>query len=159
MKKSAFIFITVIFMTLAGCQNNGDIGRLFGTWALSEYTVNGEKIEELEISRELIVPLSHITFSFQSEVVGIATILDNYNSYDTRFGTWEEDGDTFTFNFTHYDSTYEPGTGKYQAPPWLGMTSDGPMVMKVSDSKSRSFTLTWNDPRGYVRVYKLHKTW
>lgn len=152
--KIVWICLAIAFVSaICGCQNNGDIGHLFGTWRVESYTVDGIRPED--------PLLSDVTISFQSDIVNIVTIVDNYGLSYSQFGTWSEDGDTMTFNFTHFDNDNPPGKpdSQYNAPDWLGMTSKEPMVMKVSDSKKDSFTLTWHDPEGCVKVYKLHKTW
>ena len=158
--KSLFCLLAVIFAACAiSCQNNGDIGRYFGTWRLESYTVDGNKVEEVTIDGNT-VPTTNVTFSFQNNIVNVVTIIDDYESYYSRFGTWEDEGSTFVLDFTHTDATdTAPGTGQYAAPEWLGMVSDMPMHMALSGTGNKDFTLTWNDPEGSVRVYSLHKTW
>ena len=164
MKKRYLLLFALIIAVMQGCQNNGYIGRYFGTWRFDSYSVDGEEITEFEIrydDRDFIVPLENITMSFQGTVVSIVTVLDEYSDFTGRKGSWSEDGDQLTLNFTHYDDkTGEPGKADYAAPSWLGMTSKAPMVMTTSNNKNDSFTLTWIDPEGgQVRVYKMHKTW
>lgn len=160
MKKTANIFcVLVAFMLLAACQNNGDIGKYFGTWRIDSYTLNSEAVGTVEVYGVYEVPVSNCTFSFQNSVVNVVTVLDDYMSNNSVFGSWSEDGDTFTLDFTHVDAETPQGTGQYSAPKWLGMVSDEPMVMKISNSLKDSFTLTWTDHDGNVRVYNLHKTW
>lgn len=159
MKKFLSIVLTAVMLLAAGsCQNDGNIGRLFGTWCLNYYSVNGERVETITVA-EYTIPVDNITFSFQNNIVNVITVYDNYQTYYSSFGTWSEEGDVFTLDFTHKDADTEDGKGRYQAPVWIGMISDTKMEMNVSDSKSRSFTLTWTDPQGNVMVYKLHKTW
>lgn len=158
MKKIAIVFAAIVAIVLGGCQNNGDIGRLFGSWRLDQYLVNGEQVTEVSAYGET-VPVKNIVFSFQSSVIKITTNLDDYLSYYSAFGSWKEEGDQFTIDFTHVDANTEAGNGQYQAPKWIGLISDVPMVMAVSDSKSKSFTLTWDAPDGTVKTYKLSKTY
>lgn len=158
MRKPVNLLFFLIIILLTGCQKDGYIGRLYGTWRLNDYYVNGEKISELSLGGKEI-PASNVTFSFQSDIINIMAVVDNYATYYSQFGTYTEEGDVFTLNFTHYDDNNPVGTDIYAAPKWLGMISDAPMIMKSSENSSRSFTLTWTDPDGNVRVYKLHKTW
>lgn len=146
-----YIIITLVLAVTGGCQNDGHIGWIFGVWRVAEFTVDGEKQTDPLISGT--------TLAFQSDVVEAVAIIDKYNSTYELFGTWKHEGDTFTMDFTHHDDTYAPGTGPYSAPWWLQMTSDEPMVMKITDQKGDAFTLTWQAPDGKTNVYKLRKTW
>ena len=158
MKKALLLSAILSFMMLQACQNNGDIGSLFGSWRIDSYRINDEIITEFEIG-DMNIPVDHVIFSFQNNIVNVETVLDNYLNHYSQFGTWSKDGDIFILDFTHYDADTESGTAHYSAPIWIGMTSDVPMVMTVSDNKKNSFTLTWIDPHGNVKVYKFHKTW
>lgn len=157
-KKTLLYLSLILMLGLGSCQNNGNIGSLFGTWRIDYYSVDGVEVKEIDIPGEPL-PLSHVMFSFQNNIVQVATVLDDYKNYSIVFGTWEENDGNMILDFTHADANTPAGTGVYSAPTWIGMISDQKMVMKKTDNKKDSFTLTWNDPRGYVRVYKLHKTW
>ncbi len=151
--RKYFIYplLTLMLAMLAGCQNNGHIGWIFGVWRVAEFSVDGEA--------QTGPLIGSTTFAFQNNVVEAVAILDEYNSTYETFGTWEEDGDVFIIDFTHGDDNTAPGTGQYAAPWWLGMTSDEPMVMELSDRKGDAFTLTWQTPDGKKNVYKFRKTW
>lgn len=129
-------------------QDNGYIGEYYGTWKIEYYSIDGVKQEN-----EMI---SHTTISFQNATVVIQCVEDKYMSEDTRYGTWEELGNDFILNYTHYDEIRDPGTYLYAAPQWLGMTSEAPMVMTKERINSRTFILTWNSPNG-IKQYKLVK--
>lgn len=162
MKKFRNIFLlslaAAFILAFTGCQNNGNIGRLFGTWRLDAYMVNGQSVDTIIVERDT-VSVNNVTFSFQSEVVNVSILLDKYLSAWSTFGTWSEEGDSFTFNFTHSDPYNALGTGSYSAPVFIGMESNSIMTMKVTDSKRDSFTLNWTDSEGNSKIYKLHKTW
>lgn len=128
-----------------GCQNNGDIGYLFGTWRIDSLTADGE--EQPEAAEQTLI-------SFQNDIIMVQQITDDDGSYTNYFGTWAEDGDRMTINFTHHQDS-----GPFPAPIWLGWTADEPMVMQVSDRHSRSVTWTYMSPDGIEYVYNLHKTW
>ena len=151
MKKVSIFIVLLMSLAMAGCQNNGNIGWLFGVWRINSYTVDGVEQTDPLISRS--------TIAFQGEIVEIVAVVDDYQSRITRNGTWHEDGNDFTLNFTHSDDMRPAGTGVYEAPGWLGMTSDFPMQMTISDQTSDRFTLTWEDGDGLVKVYELQKTW
>ena len=161
MKKINRLFVALVaVIACVSCQNDGNIGKYFGSWRFDAYIVDGKEVTELKVGESTIVPLDHVTISFQNNVVNIVTDLDDYLNNYSQFGTWSDEGDTFILDFTHVDASNVDGISLYNAPAWLGMISDEPMKMTVSDSSSRAFTLTWIDPRsGVKRVYKLHKTW
>lgn len=143
------IALVLICFALAGCQDNGYIGIYYGTWRVEKYTIDGEKQ-----SNELI---DNTTVSFQNATVVIQTVIDSYMSADTRYGTWKEDGDIFTLNFTHHDNSINVGEHPYAAPFWLGMTSVEPMIMHKTTYNKKRFSLTWTDSEGHIKVYTLAK--
>lgn len=151
--RKLLTYICVIFVVcgLASCQNNGHIGWLFGVWRVSDYISGGVKQESQLINTT--------TFAFQNNIVNIVAFEDKEHTSVEAYGTWIHDGDNFTLDFTNYDDNNAPGTAYYAAPAWLGMTSDLPMRMQISDQKKDSFTLTWVDGEGVTKIYKLKKTW
>lgn len=147
MKRLAIYFLTFAVMALAlpACQNNGDIGDLYGTWRLDSFTIDGQP--EPEIAAQTLI-------SFQNNIIEVQRIHDSDGSFTNYFGTWADTGELMTLNFTHsYDD------GSFPAPEWLGWTSQEPMAIRVSDRSSRSMTWTYTAPDGTIYVYKLHKTW
>ncbi len=150
MKKLANIILLVFAICLSACQNNGDIGDLYGTWRLDSYAVDGVEQAGFEVE--------NTTFSFQNNVVYVVTLKDEHQSHYEQYGTWKDDGNTFTFNFTHSDNQTSAGEDVYAAPSWLGMTSAEPMVMDVEKRSSSDMVFHWVSPDGAIRVYKLHKT-
>ncbi len=150
MKRLTLIFILALSICLGGCQNNGDIGDWFGSWRVDSYMLNGLEQEGLAKAT---------TFGFQSEVVVVTVVIDDYQTEYQRYGTWQELDDTFTLHFNHQDATTNPATDIYAAPEWLGMYSDKPMIMTLQRHDSRNVTLTWLGPDGATRTYKLHKIW
>lgn len=149
--KMIYAMMAIVVLTLSGCQDNGYIGRLYGTWRFASYSVDGVEIVGAMIEES--------TISFQNNITSVTTFVDEYLTDLTYYGTWKEEGDQFTLDFTHHDDVRPGGGDVYSAPTWLGMTAEEPMVMRVSESTSRAFTLTWTDPQGAVKVYRLKKTW
>lgn len=133
-------------MFLSGCQNNGDIGYLFGTWRIDSFTSDG--VDRPEDAKSTLI-------SFQNDIVMVQHILDDEGSYVNYYGTWEETGDVMRINFMHREDY-----GQVPVPEWLGWTDSEIMDMKVTDRKDgRAMTWTWTAPDGTVNVYRLHKTW
>lgn len=137
--------VLVLAIACAGCQNNGDIGYLFGTWRVDSFTADG--VERPEAAARTLI-------SFQNDIIMVQELLDDHGTYDNHYGTWSEDGDKMTLDFTHTGESAD-----YSAPQWLGWTSDAPMVMQVTGRGPRDVTWTYVSPEGVTNVYKLHKTW
>lgn len=152
MRKTLSYIASVLFMlSLASCQNNGHIGWIFGVWRVAEYSIDGQpQTSSLQ---------SSTTFAFQNNIVNVVAYIDDYNTDISRYGTWQQDGDEFTFNFTHHDDSTGQGEGVYAAPEWLGMTSAEPMRMHVISQTDDKFSLEWTDADGSRIIYKFEKTW
>ena len=150
MKRLPHILIILAAVLTSACQNNGDIGDLFGSWRVDSYTIDGQ----LQEGRP-----TQTVFSFQSITVNVSLITDEYGGAWQRFGTWTETDSEFIFDFTHHDNNNAPGTGMYQAPEWLNFTSDSPMVLHKDQRSSRDMTLSFSDLDGRRHVYVLKKTW
>lgn len=147
------ILLTCALTLLCGCQNDARIGWIFGVWGLESYTLDGAPQESQLIKTT--------TFAFQANVIRIDNIEDQYLTANEYYGTWvkQDDDRVITFNFGHHDDTHPAGTGIYEAPQWLGMTSAEKMTMTISDQSSSRMTLTWLRPDGLTAIYKLKKTW
>lgn len=150
MKRLTYILIILTAALATACQNNGDIGDLYGSWRLDSYTIDGN----LQEGRP-----TQTVFSFQSTVVNVSLITDEYGGAWQRFGTWSETDSEFIIDFTHHDNSNAPGTGTYQAPEWLNFNSDAPMVLHKYQRSSREMTLSFSDLQGRRHVYILKKTW
>lgn len=153
LKRNIYINViaaAVIMLALAGCQNDGQIGWIFGTWRVEKFTVDG-----VDASTELTVVT---TFSFQNNIVQVVAPGDVPGDALALWGTWCEDGESFTLDFTHSDLETPSGTGIYGAPWWLMMSSGAPMTMRLSHSRNY-FTLTWISSEGTTNVYEFAKTW
>lgn len=147
-KYTLYILISLLAVVLSSCQNNGDIGYLYGVWGLDSYTVDGQELHDKYID--------NTTFSFQSDIVEVVSQYDDYMSAYMSYGTWEwGSGDTLMFNFMHHDDTgiYE---SQYQAPAWIGFTSGELMMMQVNGLSGSRMTLSWQH-EGKSYVYRLKK--
>ncbi len=147
MKRLILILPILIAVMLSSCQNDGHIGDIFGTWRVESYTRDGAEMK-----------FGPTTFSFQNNIVNCVYNVDEYETSWSRFGTWMHTGNQFDLNFTHHDDNTPQGSGIYEAPEWLGMTSVEVMSMTIT-LKSDIMTWTWHAPDGAVCVYRLHKTW
>ncbi|MCM1037001.1 MAG: lipocalin-like domain-containing protein [Bacteroides sp.] len=140
-----YICLLAAILTLGGCQNNGDIGYLYGTWRFESFTVDGEPQTVAE----------HTTVSFQNDIILVQRVLDAEMSYLNYFGRWSESGDVMTVDFAQ-----TVGGEPVDAPAYLGWSGGAPMEMRVSDRSDRSMTWTYSGAAdGAVRVYRLRKTY
>lgn len=148
MKHILNITITILLALVASsCQNDGYIGDIFGTWKVESVSLDGQPAA-------LRFPT---TFSFQNSVVEVVALTDDYMGNSQRFGSWERNAESITLNFTHHDDSRPAGTSIYEAPAWLGMSSDTKIQMTCTIS-GRSMDWTWHSPAG-VYNYKLVKAW
>ena len=139
----SYLLILVIAVMAGACQNNGDIGDLYGTWRFESYTIDGEPQTVAEST----------TVSFQNDIIQVQHVLDAEMSYMNYYGRWSESGADMTLDFAQTVAG-EP----VAVPEYLGWTGAAPMRMEVSDRTSRSFTWTYRAD-GAVRLYRLRKTY
>lgn len=146
---TAYILLCLSLLT-AGCtQNDGHIGELFGSWAMTEYTVDGEEVT--------FPDGAYTTMSYQSDLVRFKYICTATDDMRNSFGTWQRTAGMITFNFTHHNGGQEPGVGGYRAPEWLGLPALGIFDMDIT-VKGKHLTLIWVDG-GRRHIYKFERTW
>lgn len=150
MKKIYIYLFAALALVVTSCQNNGDIGDYFGTWRVESYFVDGVSVTD---------NVTNTTFSFQASVVHVTLTTDEFMSQQQCFGSWSEEGDRLTLNFANGDDSNPVGTNFYHAPAWLGMTSDAPMSLIVSERSGSKMTWTYTTDSGTKHIYKLKKTW
>lgn len=141
-------FAAIICLLVISCQNDGNIGPIFGTWRVDS------AVKEPGISLDC----KGTTFSFQGNIVEVVRLLDDMGSHIPAYGNYSRDGNTITLNFTNHDNDIESGTSFYAAPSWLGMTSEQPMTMQCTID-DREMVWIWIAADGLTYTYKLHKTW
>ncbi len=148
MGKVTRLMIALISIVAAACSGNDTPNNMFGVWRIDSYEINDSVQSGL---------CDSTTFSFQSNIVNVVVLVDEYQTYYSSIGTWNIDGNKFLLNFTHHDNQNEPGTSIYAAPTWLGMSSDTIMVMDIVSHNTAKMTLKWLAPDDKTRTYKLHK--
>lgn len=146
------LLLAIVALLPTGCtQNNGYIGDLFGSWTMSEMTIDGTPVQAVDDR--------YLSLSFQSTIAGFYVsndLRDNYKSY-SRF---EHEGDRLTFIFNRpMDST---------SPVWLfgwevtqstmvdGYTTIDTRILRLTGSH---FEMSYTDPQGRVFIYKFYKVW
>ena len=104
--------VLAVYVMSAGCtRNNGDIGDWFGTWQMTEISVNGVAVGNYE---------KNIFWQFQNDIINLKKVEtgEGEHSRDDRWGTWEESGNLLLLNFTYSDDknpvkSGESGNGAY----------------------------------------------
>ena len=138
---------TMICLVLCGCtQNNGHIGKLFGSWALVAMDVDGEPYE----------PNCETYLSFQSNVAVFIRDTGNYE-YTNRVCTWNRSENLITFDFNHHDDNNPVGTDTYTPPGWL-LLNNLKIEMTIMRLDNGHLDMVYlNDGKSYT--YKFERTW
>ncbi len=134
---------------LCSCtQNNGHIGKLFGTWVLTERLADGAAIEK---------PYDADAYmSFQNNIVHFRTVENNYDLIEYKTATWIRMGDSLSFDF---DNTSDAGNPDiYSAPAWLEPVGTD-VVMNINRLDGAHLELMRTASDGVIYIYKFDKTW
>ncbi len=144
------LFILCLCLTAFSCQNEGYIGKLFGSWVLEEMTVD-DVVIPLPSEAEAALLSMHGRFALFA--------LDYGMQQDTHvFATWTREGDLLVFDFAHSDYGNEPGTGSYTPPSWLGFNRlQEPVTITRLDRNHFDFVRVADD--GSIYYYKFKHTW
>lgn len=164
MKKSltiARILLAAVFMAagLTGCRvNNGDIGLLYGTWAVTDVEVDGLPYEGWHTDG-----YDDTFFQFQNNICFVTRTNERYDA-ESRTATWEwVKGDTeITLDFTHHDTQFPtpvPGGYMYGAPEWLLLTQPGVYTFSVEWTDDRHTVWTTVNTEGQRITYRMKQTW
>lgn len=148
MKKTIFAIVVSALTLLSGCtQYNGHIGPIFGSWALTGMTEDGQPL-----------PLDGETvFSFQNEVVQVVRLQEPSIPKATRYGNFTITEDKLILRFQAHPT--ESGNYLYITPDWLHFPQDGePMVFEIVKLNGGKMVLTL-DTDGVRLDYTFTKTW
>lgn len=88
MAKYFNFFIFFFLLCFVSCQNEGDIGSLYGQWALKSSLINGQTKEH-----------DNLYFSFQGKVVWAKSVNASNHTYNDVFGNFNQVGDSILMNF------------------------------------------------------------
>lgn len=149
MKEKTLLSIALlaIVMLAGSCtQNNGHIGRLFGSWVLTARTVDGAD-KPLPEGTEAYL-------SFQNNIVRMLTVTDTYNVDSETYGSWVEEGDTLILDCSH---TSDKDPGQYDVPSWLAPAEDF-ITFRISRIDGQQLILE-RDVYGADYEYTFSKTW
>lgn len=88
MEKFFNYFCFVLLLLLTACQNEDNIGYLYGQWLLKNSHVNGENKQS-----------GNIYFSFQGKVIWVKSVNADNHTYNDVFGNFKQKGDSLLINF------------------------------------------------------------
>ncbi len=135
----------------AGCvTNNGDIGNLYGIWRLEKLVVDDSEVAQPEADG------SYTSWQFQNNIIEILHTTPRHDII-ARNGTWTRSDKTMSFDFTHTDNTYKPGTDIYRAPEWISFP-EGKSTFDVITDDGKRLVLQYTEAGHSVR-YTLVKDW
>lgn len=127
---------------LGACtHNNGDIGDFFGTWKLSEITIDG--IDDAQYQGDVF-------WKFQATLIQMVTVDDSTHDYTASMGSWSQPQDNILrLDFTHTDTDHpEPGSSAYSPVPGLHLPSACVFDMDIISLNSSKMVLRFTDSAG-----------
>ena len=137
-------------VAFSGCQNNGYIGDLFGTWKLEKITIDGENDNDY---------LDNVVWKFQNNIIQMQRVNEEEHTTVNTYGTWERpENGVIRLNYTHTDENN----------PQLGSVGYSPLeethlpkatisildILKLDGGKMR---LRYISPDGIVYQYFFKK--
>lgn len=149
MKK--LIFLAILLPLLSSCtQNDGHIGHLFGFWQIESIEVDGDP--EPGYGQNLFV-------SFQNDIVMFQTMYTDVHEWAEYYGTFKEQDDGISLNFTYKMDGMESGTGVYSLPPQLHLKAPGEYLLRYVENGSKNMTLQTVNAEGQTLRYVLKKVY
>lgn len=141
-KISIFTLFAPLFLclsvSLGSCRHpDGYIGHYLGNWSIEKIEVDSTPLEGYR---------GDIMISFQGNIFLLAYI-DGKETY----GTWEEDGTTFSLR-----ADYNAGAAQ-EMPSELGFGSNRRINMEIMEDKRKSMIWRYTADDGKVYTYYLRK--
>ena len=146
-RSLALAFVCIL---MGACtQNDGHIGKIFGSWSLSLMTIDGEErqLGDGEFS----------TMSFQGDIV-MFVLADQLHNSVKSYGTWRMTDNILSLDFNHSSDGFPTGTGVFAPPAWLYMP-DGVSDYQITKFTSDRLELLRVAEDGRIYIYKFKKTW
>lgn len=149
--------VAMLLWTAASCRvNNGDIGPLYGVWAVERVDVDGEVYDGWRQDG-----YDDSFFQFQNNICFVTRTTDRFEAQNVACTwRWVKEDTEMELDFTHTDNIYpEPGGATYMSPYWLLLSE--PVRYDVSVSWKGNRNMTWNvvNTDGRHITYHLKKTY
>lgn len=126
---------TLLFILAAGCQNNGNIGNMYGMW----------KVTHIECENTSLPDYSgNMFWSFQHCTVCV-TLTGDYNVFQ-GYGNWRIEDNTFFISFPDK---------KYRPPYYTGIPEEG--SMQILKSTGSEFIVSYHPDLDSSITYYLKK--
>lgn len=139
-KMINWLLASIIALTLGACTEGGDIGDLYGEWALDQCTVDGAE------ARPTLV--GDCFFKFQGNLMQVILNQEN-NTYDGLTAMWHRSGDAITIDFHKM-------AGSAELLSSLGFEPEATTI-RIVDESSKRLALEHTDSLGRVWKYRLRK--
>ena len=137
--KTFIIFIGLIITTLVGCtRHNGDIGELFGSWRVTDITIDDEPMSDYSGS---------LYFAFQSSVFSMTYINEETHVRTATYASWEYQDDDLLIDFC------EPSFGPLQ----ISGMQWGVNFVEVVEFKGDRLVMSYENPQSVRYTYTLQK--
>ncbi len=151
MKTRDLFLATALFLLAAtGCTHNrGDIGPYFGAWKLESVTIDGKTDPDYTAD--------NVFWKFQTIVICMSRVDYDNHSSDSRYGTWEENGNRLTLDFTNYDNSNPAGSSKYSPLKETHLPSNAVSTLEIISQKGSTMKLEYISEEGVVYGYELKK--
>lgn len=138
----SFLLPVVCGVLLNGCsQNGGHIGDYFGTWVISEITVDNEPLPDYS---------GHLVIAFQSDIF----LLANDDTQQKMYGIWKEEGSELILH-----GAEETMPKNSQGEPFFTRPSGfGPGLivnLHIVSKSNENMEWTWTNDEGRHYRYKL----
>ncbi len=145
MYRLTSILLGLVLLLTVGCtQNNGNIGLWFGTWQVTEISVDCEPQQDYE---------KNMFFKFQANVCDVITVFPHETYYQHFAEFTEVDKNTIIVDFSHTDEwnpvEFDVPTGSF--------LENGKNIFNVTKHNNRKLTLTLQKPDGTTITYSLKK--
>jgi hypothetical protein len=150
--KTLMLAVVAIVMcgVMSGCQNNGDIGPWYGSWLLTEMTVDGEPYTK-PFEGDLFV-----YWSFQNGIVSV-TRTDKFYNMDVTYGRWEATDTELLLNFDNTDDLDEDNSSRYGAPTYLLMDPNAVEHLQFVSNNWKTMVLSYVNAQGQKIIYTIKK--
>lgn len=127
-------------------HNNGDIGPWFGSWHLTEITINGTPDSEYQ---------DNIFWNFQNDVVCML-VRSDYHGNKFHWGTWSEESGKLILDYNHPPKPDTSDPAIYAPPVQVHMPAEI-ITLKIDRFDSGKLQCTYHAPDGTVYGYYLTK--
>lgn len=138
--REVVAILLVAMAWFCGCtRNDGDIGPLFGTWQMTERSVEGVEVSEP------LPPVEELFWSFQSSVIEMKHVYST-SRYESVYGNWEMGGKSLTLDFP---DPKQPMLDEFLLPRQC--------VVELEMLDGKNVLVTWSPEGGGEVRYKFRK--